>query len=55
LEVSKLAFGMLRKQVVREPEREIALAMEFFDNRVVVWITLKAATCIDDACEPKAI
>src|SRR5215813_3814234 len=55
LKVSEFFLGALRKQVGGESQREIAAAMEFLNNCIVLGIILEAATGVNDTGETKPI
>ncbi len=55
LEVRYLLFRFLRKEVVREANRQLAIAVQFVHDAIVVGIILKSATRVDRAGDAEAI
>src|SRR4029077_17051189 len=55
LEVSQFLLRSLRKEVVGEANRQLAIAMQFVHYAIVVGIILKSASGIDRAGDAEAI
>src|SRR5437867_2444466 len=53
--VSLLPFGLLREEVVRETNRQLAILVQRLHHRIVLWIVLEAAAGIDRAGHPQSI
>ena len=55
LKVGEFLLRLLRKEVVSESNRQLAIAVQFVHNAVVVGIVLKSATRIDGAGDAEAV
>src|SRR5260370_1341993 len=55
LEVGQFVFRFLRKEVVGEANRQLAIAMQFVHHAIVVGIVLKSASSINGTRDAKAI
>jgi hypothetical protein len=55
LKVVEFLFRFLREQVVRQPNRQLSVAVQFVHNAIIVWIALKPAAGINSAGNSKAI
>src|SRR6266478_3669127 len=55
LKVSKFLLRPLRKEVVCEANRQLAIAVQFVHHAIVVGIVLKSATGIDRAGDAEAV
>ena len=54
-EIGLLALGLLREEIVGEPDRELAVVVQLLDDGVVVRIVLKAAAGVDRAGHAEAV
>src|SRR5207244_1749104 len=50
-----LLFWFLRKEIVGDAQGHFAATMQFLNDRVILWIILKTAPCIDDAGEAETV
>src|SRR6267142_975874 len=55
LEVSQFLFRPLRKEVVGEANRQLAIAVQFVHYAIVVGIVLKSASGVDRAGDAEAV
>src|SRR5262249_17837519 len=55
LKVRKFLFWLLRKQVVRKSNRELAIAMQRVHHAIVIRIVLKTSAGINGAGEAKPV
>ena len=55
LEVGELALGLLREQIVSNPDGQLAILVKLLDNLVVLRIVLKAAPGVDRAGDPQSV
>src|SRR5580658_9177567 len=54
-EVLLLSFWLLRKEVVREPNRELSLVRQLLDDGIVFGIVLKAAAGVNSSGHAEAV
>src|SRR5260370_5223378 len=55
LKVSQFLFRPLRKEVICETNRQLAIAMQFVHYAIVVGIVLKSASSVDHAGDAEAV
>src|SRR5258708_36533932 len=54
-EIRKFALGLLREEVVCDPDRELAVLMKLFDHLIVFRIVLESTAGIDNAGDSEAL
>ncbi len=48
-------LGFLSEQIVGDAQRHFAAAMQFLNHRVILWVILEPAPCINDARQAEPV
>lgn len=54
LEVGKLSFGFLRKEIVADPQRKFVVDVQFLDDCIIVGIILETTARVDHSGDAQA-